>query len=192
MKKMTLIFILGIICATLAANDILEQIGTAQELYKSGKFSKAAEELNFAVKMIRGKQIKSISSQLPQNYKDFSGEDTQESSADALFMGGGIEITKNYYNQNESNLTISILAESPMVASFSALFSNPFMMASQQVEKIKHYKATVDFSENSGEIKFMLDDNKTLITISGSGITKEQLTEFAKSFDYAKIEESIK
>jgi hypothetical protein len=192
MKKMTILALLCALYFTVLADDVTEQIETAASLYKTGKFSKAAEELNFAVKMIRSKQIQSITAQLPKNYKEFSGEDAQESSADASFFGGGIEVSKNYYDSNSNNLKITILAESPLVSSFAAIYSNPFMMSAQQVEKIKQYKATVDFRDNSGDVKFLLDDNKTMITISGSGITKQQLLDFAKAIDYTKIEESIK
>jgi len=190
MKNLFLICIIGLFLTSLLADEVTEQISTANDLYSAGKYSKAAEELHFAIKLIREKQITAVAKIFPGNYTGFKGEETNTTNADAVMFGGAIEVTKNYYDANGNSLTLTVLAESPLIASFSSML----MFSGQNVIKIKQYKAIIDYTQEGqyGEIQFILDDNKTLVKVACSNVAKDILMEFAKSVDYTKIEESLK
>ncbi|MDD3050645.1 MAG: hypothetical protein PHR06_05810 [Candidatus Cloacimonetes bacterium] len=194
MKKILAVILLMSMSLLILADDALDQIDLGRELYQKGKYSKAAAELNFAIKLIRQMQITGLEKLLPKDFQDYIGEQSNTENYDASLLGGGIGVEKTYRKEEYSTITIVINTESPLVASFGSMLSNPFYSAGANVTRIKTYKATVEYddSNNSGEVKFMLDDGKTLVTFRGNDVPKEKVIEFAKSIDYTTIEDYLK
>ena len=104
-------------------------------------------------------------------------------------FGGGITAERKYV-KGKNNVSIEIVADSPMMQSVMMMFSNPMYATSDggKLEKIKRQKAIVKFdAENDrGDIKIVVA-NRFLVTIKGNKTTLADLKAYAEAIDYKKL-----
>lgn len=171
------------------ADDVTDSINEALEYYNTGKYGDAVGSLNYAAQLIGQKKGGQLEDFLPKPLSGWTAEAADSQAAGAAMFGGGISASRRY-NKESASVHVQIVTDSPMLQGMAMMFANPMIAASDggKLEKIKGQKAIVKYSEadKEGTINMMVA-NRFLVTIDGRDVTKEDLTAYAKAFDYEKL-----
>jgi hypothetical protein len=180
----------SLICShPLYADDVTDSINEALDAYNEGEYSDAVDSLNYASQLIQQKKSENLTMFLPEPLEDWTSKKPKSSAAGSSMFGGGITATRQY-KKGENNITIEIVADSPLLQSVMMMFSNPMYATSDggKLEKIKRQKAIVKFDPDAsrGDIKIVIA-NRFLVTVTGNRTTLEDLKAYAKAIDYKKM-----
>lgn len=185
------------------ADEVTDQITEGLSLYKSGKLSQAAAELELAVQQIKSKQSGEVVRVLPAALAGWK-EQAAESSGGGMGVLSGASASKRYTKDGASKqdgdaseapeVRIEILSDSPMLAGMLAMFSNPMILASQggRLVKVKGYKALVKTDGDSPSLQIVVAA-KALVTVNGSGgATESDVIAYANAIDITQLESMLK
>jgi len=171
------------------ADDITDSISEALDAYNDGEYSAAVESLNYASQLINQKKGDNLSTLLPEPLDGWTAKSSQSRAGGAAMFGGGITAERAYVKDN-NNISIEIVADSPMLQGMMVMFSNPMYASSDggKLEKIKRQKAVVKFNPDTsrGDIKIVVA-NRFLVTVKGNRTTIDDLMAYAKAIDYKKL-----
>ncbi len=171
------------------ADDVTDSINEALDAYKSGEYSTAVESLNYATQLINQKKGDNLSSLLPEPLSGWTAKSSKSKAMGAAMFGGGVTAERAYVKGN-NNISIEIVADSPLLQSVMMMFSNPMYASADggKLEKIKRQKAVVKFNpdSNKGDIKIVVA-NRFLVTVKGNRTTLDDLKAYANAIDYNKL-----
>lgn len=175
------------------ADDVLDSINEGLEAYKEGEYKDAVESLNYASQLIQQMKGENLQSFLPDALDGWKAKKASSQSAGAAMFGGGITAEREYAKGN-SNISVSIITDSPMMQGMMMMFSNPMFASSDggKLKKIKREKAMVkyDAGNKSGEIQVMVDD-RILLNVTGNRVSEEDLMSYAKAVDFKKLKKNF-
>lgn len=178
------------------ADEVTDQVNEAMGLYKEGKYSQAASELEFAVQQIREKQVDQLKKALPKPLAGWKADDPEGAAAGAAMFGGGVTASKRYYKgESEAEapeVRAEIITDSPLLQGMLMFFSNPAILGAQggKVTKVKSYKAILKKEGSGGQAELSLVvANKILVKLSGQmGATEADLLAYGNAIDYSLLE----
>ncbi len=175
------------------ADEVLETIEQAVNLYKQGDFSGAAGNLDYAAQLVRQQKGGQLESYLPEALSGWTATDAQSSSMGAMFMGGGVSAERSYRKDDgDGRATVSIFTDSPMLQPMMMMFSNPMVAASSGAKLETHagQRAIVDFTsgERRGEINVVVA-NRILVTLEGQNVDKDELIAYLETIDFRGLAE---
>ncbi|MBF0225672.1 MAG: hypothetical protein HQK76_09485 [Desulfobacterales bacterium] len=190
LKSVVIILFLSFISITsfAIADEVTDVINEALQNYKKGDYASAVNNLDYAAQLIRQKKSESLEVILPKPLSGWQANDSKSQAAGSSMFGGGVSIEKEY-TKDSSTINIKIVTDSPMLQGVLMMFSNPFMVSNEgKLERISGQKAIVkyDSSNKEGEINIVVA-NRYLVTITGNDVTKDDLTNYAKTIDYNKL-----
>jgi len=173
------------------ADEIIDQINQAVELYKAGDFAGAASELEFAAAQIRQLRAGEVSAALPAPLAGWTAEDAETAAMGATFLGGGTSASRSY-RKADASVDIQIMTDSPMLQSVAMMINNPMVLSGsgQKLIRVQGNKAALEWNEDSGTINVVVMGT-VLVTVSGNGCTQDELTAYAEAVDYEKIKELL-
>lgn len=174
----------------LRADDVSDAIESAKDAYDAGNYSEAIQSLDYASQLVRQAKSSQVVKLLPSAPSGWEADESEEGTASSALMGGMVSAQREYTRDDGASVTIQIQSDSPMLQSFAMMFTNPMMLTANgaKLENHKGQKLAVTYraGEKAGDVKVVVD-NRYLISIEGSGLTRDELVGFAKSIDYAKI-----
>ncbi|ACN17739.1 conserved hypothetical protein [Desulforapulum autotrophicum HRM2] len=172
-----------------SADDITDSITEGLESYKKGDASAAIQSLNYATQLMMQNKAQGLEAFLPAPLNGWRSETASSSASGAAIFGGGAS-AERAYSRGDKQINIQIITDSPMMQGVMMMFSNPMFATADggKLEKIGKQKAIVTYDENAGEgdVKLVIA-GRFFITIDGSGITRQDLTDYAKTIDYDKL-----
>jgi len=173
------------------ADEIIDQINQAVELYKAGDFAGAASALEFAAAQIRQLRAGEVSAALPAPLAGWTAEDAETAAMGATFLGGGTRASRSY-RKADASVDIQIMTDSPMLQSVAMMINNPMVLSGsgQKLIRVQGNKAALEWNEDSGTINVVVMGT-VLVTVSGNGCTQDELTAYAEAVDYEKIKELL-
>lgn len=150
MRKLTLIALLSLFSVfsiSCFADEVEDAIKQATELYKSGNAKQAVTQLEYAAKLIREQRGAALIKYLPAALSGWKAEEAEADTAGAAMFGGGTSVSRGY-SRGDTNITITITTDSPMLQSIMMMLSNPMMFQGQGA-KLKMVKGNqVIFNED--------------------------------------------
>jgi hypothetical protein len=168
------------------ADPVIQTIEKALEEYKKDDFSNAASSLDYASQLIRQKKGEALGKLLPSPLDGWTADEGKAKVTAASLFGGGLTAEKNYM-KDDSVVNISIVTDSPLIQPMIMMFSNPIFAGSAgQFELINGYKGIVNYQNNGGDINIVVN-NRFMITLKGRNVSREDLTNYAKSIDLKAI-----
>ena len=193
------------------ADDVTDQIDGAVKLYKTGNFSQAASDLEFAVQQIREKQAEQLKGVFPKPLAGWSATEPEISAAGAGMMGGGITASIEYrkapvaaakpsgdggeVETDNPEVRIEMISDSPVLQGMLPMLTNPALMGSQggKLVKVKTYRGiSKKASDGGGPELSLVVANKVLLTLKGSdGATEADLLAYANAIDYVMLEKLV-
>jgi hypothetical protein len=213
-SSLLLLFVLACVVivfpAPAPADDVTDQIDGAVKLYKEGKFSQAASELDFAVQQIREKQGEQLKAVFPKPLPGWSAEEPEVSAGAASMFGGGISASMKYQKaaptakpsgggeeseMENPEVEIEMMTDSPLLQGMLPLLTNPALMGSQggKLIKVKTYRGISKKAGDGGGPELdLVVANKVLLTVKGSnGATEADLLAYANAMDFATLEKLV-
>lgn len=179
----------SIAAGAVRADEISDLLKKAESAYESGNYSEAISSLDYAGQLIRQKKGESMMKLLPGALSGWTADEpTSEAASGAMF--GGMVAVQRHFSKGESSATVKITTDSPLLASFIGMYTNPLLISGSgaKLETVKGQKAVVkyDSSGKSGEVNIVVG-GKLLVTVEGSDISREDLMAYAGALDYGKL-----
>jgi hypothetical protein len=189
MKKMAAgIAMAAVIVTGSAADDVLDTIDDAVAAYKSGNYSQAVEDLNYASELIRQKKGENLKDYLPAPLAGWKASEAESQTASTAMMGGGTVVQRRY-TKGDSSVEVQIITDSPMMQTVAMMIGNPmFMGGGGKMTRINRQKAIIEYDkqQHSGQIQ-MVAGEKYLIIVSGDNVSEDDLQAYAKAIDVKKL-----
>ena len=157
------------------ADEIEDVLTEALELYRDGDIAGAKESASYALQLMQQMKGAQMAALLPDPLDGWEAQEA-ESSGGGMGLFGGNTASRSYTRDGET-VTVTYIADSPMIAQMAALFSNPAIMGSQgKVTRINRQTAVI------GEDQIqMLVDNRIMVTVDG-GSADDRLA-YAEAID---------
>jgi hypothetical protein len=181
-----LLFVLA--ASGVTADDVLDSIDEGAQAYKDGNYQEAVSSLEFAMGLIRDLQVASLADALPSDVPGYTSEDVEGSSMPAAFMGGGMSVSRRY-SKDASKVTITLIANSPMLSSMSMMMGAMAQAPNTKRVRIKGNKGTLKWEAGRryGELNLMLL-NSMLVKVEGNQVDgPEVVQQFAEAVDYKML-----
>ena len=178
MKKL----LIGVLIAGAAgwanADDFTDTIENASKAYAEGDISGAREELSYATQLLGQMRATQLQGFLPEAPEGWTKKDSEGNSAGVAMFGGGTTANADY-RRGKDSVNVSIVTDSPMLASMSMLFTNPAMAGSQgSLKRINRQKVLI---KNDGSITAMID-KRIMVEVKGRS-SAEDKEAFFKAID---------
>lgn len=176
------------IAAPAQADEVVEQIDAGKAYYVDGDYSRALTEFEFALNTLRARFSNQFMATLPAPPVLWAAEKPALESAAALF-GGGVMVSRQYRERKGGGeIMAELMVDSPMVQAFSAVFSNPIMIANDPgLQRIRLKGTTAllkwDADQRAGDLTLSLG-GRVLAKLSGRDLDdKAILVELMKAWD---------
>ena len=164
--------------STAQADDITEALESAMQAYEDGDTQYALEELEFAKQLLQAMKTDELVQFLPDAPDGWNREVNTEMNAGLAFMGGGSGAEATYDGDGQS-ITITMMADNPMVAGMAGMIGNEGLMGAK-VERLGRQKFMIMEGEISG-----LVDNRILIQASGGDV--DDMLELLETMDFRAL-----
>lgn len=186
---LTVFFITILSLLPALADDVTDSINDALEQYKKGEYASAMGSLNYASQLIGQKKGETLEAVLPEPLPGWNTEKSGSQAAGAALFGGGITAEKTFIKA-DSNVSLSIVTDSPVLQGLMMMFSNPMFAGANggKLEKINGQKAIINYDEanRSGEIKIIIA-NRFLVTSQGNNVDLKDLKDYIGAIDFNKL-----
>lgn len=169
------------------ADQILTEIEAAKKAYEAGDAAEASLALNQALALLNEKKSGSIGKALPDKIGEWAGAEIEDQSAGMAMLGGGGVMLSRSYTKGEKSASISLSADSPMLATFLGMMGNPAMATAMgmKMHRLGDEKAMINEKEGSAT---MIYKNRFLIQIQNSELSADDLLELIKGVDLSILD----
>lgn len=117
--------------ASAQADDVLDALDAARDAYVDGDTSFAAEELEFALDLIREMKTGDLAAFLP-DAPDGWTKNIEEDTALGLAIMGGVAAVASYTN-GDDDISITLASENQMAMSMGVLVANPALSGGKRI-----------------------------------------------------------
>lgn len=179
------------VAAPAAADEIIDQINSAIELYRAGDFVGAAGELEFAAAQIRQLRAGEVSGALPAPLSGWTAKDVETAAMGAAMFGGGTSASRTY-EQDRARVEIKIMTDSPMLQAVTMMLNNPMVLSGsgQKLIRVDGNKAALEWKEDRGTVNVVVM-NSLLVTVEGRRCTEQDLIAYAEAVDYGLLKQIL-
>lgn len=169
------------------ADDVTETMEEALSAYNKGDYAQATEDITYVLELIKQKKGKNLKTYLPEALEGWKADEAKSETAGAGMLGGGTTLSRSYH-KDESQITIEIITDSPLLQSIGMMIANPMFASGGELKRINREKVMIKYNEKqeSGDISLVLD-KRFMITVKGKKISKEDLINYAKAIDFKKL-----
>lgn len=182
MKLSLAAFALGLSATASFADEVTDALNAAQSAYAAGDLNNTAAQLTHASKAVLALQQQKLAAFLPEAPEGWTREVDLSSTEGMAMMGmvGNI-VVGNYSDGNGQHISLTLTADSPMVAQMAGMLGNPQMMAMMgKVVKV----AGQDMLEQGGSLS-ALAGGRVLVQAQGADI--ETLQKVLNSLNFAGL-----
>lgn len=153
-----------------SADEFTEVIDSALSAYAEGDITVASEELDYALKLLGQLKSESLGKYLPEAPAGWTREEAEaDGSGLAMSMFGGGTAAAASYRKDDAEMTLTLLANSPMVSTIATMITSVGAMGSGKPIRIQR----TQFSNSDGELQGVVD-NKVMISVTGNASLEEK------------------
>lgn len=168
--------------APVAADEFTEALDAAREAYEAGDVGGAASELEYATSLLGSMKAEALARFLPEPpagwTRDATSSEEQQGAAAAMAMFGGGTTASATYGKDGSDVTITLVADSPMATGLGAMLGGLANMGgSGKPLRIQR----TQFAMNGEELQGVVDD-KVMVSVTGSASIEDK-TMFLEAMD---------
>lgn len=165
---------------TAFADEIEDALNAALEAYRDGDATFALEELDFARAKLQEMKADALTGFLPEPPSGWRREVDDDMGAGMAMLGGGSGAAATYYPEGGGRgITITLMADSPMVAGMAAMITNAGAMGAS-IERVGRQKFAVQ-----DEQMLALIANRVLVQAEGGDV--ETMTPFLEAMDFRAL-----
>ncbi|KAA6185656.1 hypothetical protein F2Q65_08145 [Thiohalocapsa marina] len=178
-----------------AADAVTEQIDAGRQAYEAGDPRGAIQALNFAVAQIE-EQLKALQLQvLPAPLPGWTAEDAQSETAGFAAMIAGTNLSRTYRRDDgEASLTITITADSPMLAMMNMMMSTPLLMQADPDNApftFGGYRGTIQQPPDGSAKVMLMVGSRILVQLEGRGTDRQTLEAYLEALNLSGLEKAL-
>jgi hypothetical protein len=179
------------VAVPVAADEIVDQINGAIDLYRAGDFVGAASELEFAAAQIRQLRAGEVSGALPAPLSGWTARDVETAAMGAAMLGGGTSASR-VYERDRARVEVKIMTDSPMLQAVTMMLNNPMVLSGsgQKLIRVKGNQAALDWKEDRGTLNVVVM-NSLLVTVEGRRCAEQDLIAYAEAVDYDLLKQIL-
>lgn len=163
------------------ADEVTDTLSSALQAYEDGDIDFALEELEYARQLLQAMSTQELSAFLPAPPAGWSREVSENDMTPGLAMIGGGTAVEATYSDGSDSFSISIIADSPMVAMMAGMLSNATMLG-MKLHRVGREK----FVESDGELTGVIDNR---IVIQAEGAAPEVMIPVLEAIDFKALED---
>ena len=173
---------LALAAAPVQADEFTDVIEDALEAYRAGDITVAREELDYAVKLLADLKSASLAGYLPEPLPGWTREDgdAQGAGFGMAMLGGGTAAAATY-TRGADELTITLVANSPMVSGIGAMITGMGAITGGRPLRIQR----TQFANNDGEMQGVVD-NRVMVSVGGSASVEDK-TAYLEAMDFRAL-----
>ena len=176
MKKTAIALALAAASTMVVADDFTETLDNARKAYEEGDISGAKEEIDYAKQLLnqmRGNELKSF---LPEPLVGWERNDSKSKSGNSgLAVFGGGTTAEATYTLGDEKVSVSIVADSPMVQGLGMIFSSMGTAAGGTVKRINRQKVMVQ-----DDSLMTIINKRIVVNVKGSASMESKEAYFAQ------------
>ncbi|MBK5963109.1 hypothetical protein CCR95_03130 [Thiocystis minor] len=178
------------------ADDVTDQLESAKKAYESGELRTAVETLNFAIAKIQEQMTAGLLKLLPEPLAGWQADTGESQSGGMAAMITGTTLSRRYFREDGAEVTLSLMADSPMMPMLTMAMSMPFVMQSNQDMKTYSLKGNRGMLEHAAdsdayEITLMVG-NRLVIQGKGSKLQDSKAVEqYLEALDLDAIQKAL-
>ncbi|WP_439817340.1 hypothetical protein [Zavarzinia sp. CC-PAN008] len=181
MIKATAIALAALAClaSPVLADEVEDTIRQALEAYGQNNLSQAKQSLDYASQLIAQQNAAKLSALLPAPLDGWEGADATTEAAGMAMFGGGVQAQRQY-TKGEDTITVTIIADSPLMAQMMPMLTNPQMAA--MMGKVTKVKGQIGLQEQSGKLTTVIA-NRFMLTVEGGSSDADRMA-FAEAVNF--------
>lgn len=155
---------IGVWAAPAAADEFTDVVDSALSAYADGEISIAIEELDYALTLLREQKAASLATFLPEAMPGWTRqveEDLSGGGAAMAMLGGGTAAAATYSGP-AGELTLTLMADSPMIAGMAAMLGGMSSIGGSETMRINRQR----FGVSDGEVQGVID-GRVLVSVTG-------------------------
>jgi hypothetical protein len=164
---------IGLAALPAAADEFTDTVESALSAYEDNDIKGARQELDYAIKVLDGMKSEILAKLLPAPLPGWTraeAEDQQGTGMAMAMLGGGTSAAATY-SKGGTDMTISLVADSPMVAGIGGMLAGLAGVGGKPL-RIKR----TEFSMNDGELQGVVD-GKVMVSVSGNATQEEKVAQ---------------
>lgn len=171
------------LAAPAAADEFTDTVEGALEAYRAGDVTAARQDIEYATKLLAAMKAESLAKFLPPALPGWTRTEkgADETGGMMAMLGGGTAAGATYARDDGTELTIDLVANSPMVSGIAAMVGGLSAMGGGKPMRIQR----VEFADNDGELQGVVD-RKVLISVSGDAPVADK-TAYLETMDFKAL-----
>lgn len=151
------------------ADEFTDTLESALKAYRDGDVKTASDDLGYATKLLGSQKAEALAKFLPAAPAGWTREDAapDDSGIGMAVFGGGTTVSATY-SKADSSAEISLIADSPLVASMGAALKFAQGAAGKPF-RIQR----VEFADMDGELQGLVND-RVLVSVSGDASAEDK------------------
>lgn len=181
---------------TACADEVTDQLDAAKQAYEAGELRTAAETLNGAAEAIRAQITAGLLSLFPPPLDGWVADEAQSQSGGLASMLTGTHLSRRYVREDNAEVTLTLMADSPMMPMLTMAISMPFMMQANEDLKsfsLKGERGMMEHTPGSQTYKVtLMVGSRLLVQGEGSGLTEAApLEQYLNALDLEAIQNAL-
>lgn len=194
--RLLLITSLALTVTQVHADEILQRLETAKQAYQAGELKRTLDTLNEAVSKVQEQITGELLKLFPSPLEGWQAEPAQAQSGGLASMITGTHLSRRYTNADGAEITLTLMADSPMMPMLTMAISMPFLMQSSDEMKtysLKGERGMLEHTPGSRAYKAtVLVGNRLLIQGEGSGLDDQaSLDAYLLALDIEAIQAAL-
>ncbi len=146
-----------------AADEFTDTVESALKAYNDGDIDGASDDLGYATKLLTSMKAESLAGLLPAALPGWTRDDADaaEGSGFMGMLGGGTSAAASY-TRGADELTITLVANSPMVSGMAAMFGGMAAIGGKPVRVQR-----TEFNMNDEDLQGVVD-GKVMVSVGGN------------------------
>ncbi len=171
------------------ADDVTDQINEAVSAYARKDVPTAIAALEAAVNLLHQKRADAYGGLLPAAPSGWTADEVETVAAGLAMVGGGAGASRKYHKGGDT-VTVSIMADSPLLQVMTTFASSGFAAAAGARTQIVNGKRTI-YMKDDGSFTAIVAD-RVLVRVEGKGLPEDTLKQFLTAVDFAAVEKAAK
>lgn len=181
---------------SLHADAISDEIAAGRKAYEAGELRTAIETLNFAVSKIQEQMAANLVKLLPEPLTGWTADKPESQAGGMAAMITGTTLSRRYERADGAEVTLSLMADSPLIPMLTMAMSMPFVMQNNpetQMYSFKGYRGMLEHAADSQEYELsLMVGNRLVIQGKGRRLTDSQpIEDYFKQLDLEAIQTAL-
>jgi hypothetical protein len=167
------------------ADDVTGQINEALAAYARKDIATTIAGLEAALNMLRQSRAEGYGALLPVAPPGWTADNVETVSVGAVMAGGGVGASRKYHKGGDT-VTVSILADSPLLQAMSALASSGLAALGGVRTQVVNGRRVMYLKDDNAYTTIVAD--RIVVRVEGENQSEETLKQFLTGVDFAAIE----